>query len=627
MMLAEVETRPRITGRGMHRPPGGAPAAERSLLPVSAVAVSAALGVLVAAAAYTAGRLGHASSPWADRGYWLGQILIIAPAAARLLSRRYLAGAETAALVVILTVAEYLVKVAYSPGGFTFPDELEHWRGTVNILQSGKLFTPNYLLPISTHYPGLESAAAALASITGLSAFTSGLIVAGAAHLLFVCLLFVLFRELSRSHRIAGLAAVLYAANSHFQSFDSMFAYQTLALAFLGLTLLATRRLIPVQPAGARAGWFAVAVIGAAATTVTHHVTSYVMAVSLLLISLTSLLTRGWRSAAWPALLTVLAAAAVAGWLTLAAPDTISYLRPAAEEILNGFRGILTGQRPAAPAVSIGPVPNQVLSAATTVIISALLPLGWRRVWRRYRRDLWAVAMVIGSAAWYPVILIRLVVADGPELAGRASTFVFIPVAYIAALAVFHWAGAVAATAVRWKRRAIAAAALAGALTLTFDGLANGWPPYWERLPGPHQVAGFERSVDPAGIAAAQWSLGALGPGNRFAADFGNYAVLGSYGDQNPVRDVSYLYTSPAFTVADALQVQRQSVQYVLVDLRLSQALPASGQYFPVDPNAGKYRTPLAAAGLTKFAGLPGASRLYDSGDIAIYSIGGADAP
>ena len=127
--------------------------------------------------------------------YWLGQVLIVVPVAARMLSRRHLGVGETVTLVVILTVAEYLVKVCYSPAGFTFGDELAHWRSTVDILQTGKLFQVNDLLPISPHYPGLEEVTAALVSITGLSVFASGLIVAGVAHLLFVLVLYVLFRQ------------------------------------------------------------------------------------------------------------------------------------------------------------------------------------------------------------------------------------------------------------------------------------------------------------------------------------------------------------------------------------------------------------------------------------------------
>ncbi len=87
----------------------------------------------------------------------------------------------------VLTVAEYLLKVNYTPLGFAFNDEFLHWRGTTNMLQSGKLFELNYGLPIGTHYPGIEEVTSALISATGLSVFEAGLMVAGVAHLLFIC--------------------------------------------------------------------------------------------------------------------------------------------------------------------------------------------------------------------------------------------------------------------------------------------------------------------------------------------------------------------------------------------------------------------------------------------------------
>jgi hypothetical protein len=551
------------TGGGRHA------ATVASRLPVSVVMLIAATGVLIVAAAYTAGRLGHASSPWANRAYWFGQALILGPTACRLLSKRVLAYAETVTLITVLTVAEFLAMVCYSPASFTYADELEHWRGTVNILQTGKLFTPNYLLPISPHYPGLEEITSALVSITGLSVFTSGLIVAGVAHLLFVCVLYMLFQGMSGSYRIAGVAVLLYASNPLFASFDSMFIYQTLALPFLGLTLLALLRLSSRGTAGQRAGWLILAVVAIVATVVTHHITSYVLMATLILVTLAALLTRNRQAAAWAAVLSLLSAGATVSWLMFAAPQTWGYLQPVVNGMTQSIRTLLAGGHTIAPPTSTGPLSNRLLAAV--------------------------------------------------ELAGRAATFVFIPTAYIIAVAIGH----LASTAIRWRARAVAAAVLVVVLLLLFDGLANGWPPYWERLPGPYLVAGFERSVEPDEIAAANWALEHLGPGNRFAADSGSYPVLGSYGDEDPVRDVAYLYTSPVFTQSDASLAIIQSLRYVFVDQRLSQSLPASGQYFPVDPNAGKYTEPLSSADLDKFNSAAGVDRIYDSGNIVIYQLTG----
>lgn len=603
----------------------------RPRLPVSVVALSAAVGVLVVAAAYTAGRLGYASSPWANRTYWLGQLLIVAPVAARLLSRRHLGVGETVTLLVVLAVAEYLVKVCYSPGGFTFGDELMHWRSTVNILQTGKLFRPNDLLPISPLYPGLEEVTAALVSITGLSVFAAGLIVVGVAHLLFVLLLYLLFQLISHSHRIAGVAVLLYASNPLFQSFDSMFVYQTLALAFLGLTVLAAKHLASRDTTSDRGGWLAIAVLAAFGTVVTHNVTSYILVAVLEVITVGSLVTRSRLSAAWASLLALVASAAFTAWVVFVAPGTWGYVEPVVASALQAFQDVFAGVHSSASATpaATGPLGDSLLSAVAVLGFSVLLPVGWWQVWRRYRRQPWVMAMAIGSVSWYVVIAVRLFVSDGSELAGRAATFVYIPAGFIAALAVIRLTD----NSLRWpviranvRRRApvVVAVAVAGAVMFTFDGLANGWPPYWERLPGPHQVAGDERSVGPLEIASAQWAEAQLGPGNTFATDDGDFPVIGSYGDQNPLEDVAYLYTSPALTKSDVQQAANQAIRYIYVDRRLSEALPASGSYFPGN-DPGVYTRPLPLADLTKFNNVPGVARIYDSGDIVIYHLGYVD--
>ena len=64
-------------------------------------------------------------------------------------------------------------------------------------------------------------------------------------------------------------------------------------------------------------------------------------------------------------------------------------------------------------------------------------------------------------------------------------------------------------------------------------------------------------------------------------------------------------------------------MHYVWVDRRLSQSLPAFGQYFPVDPKAGKYTRPLPLGDLTKFNHTQGVERIYDSGNIVIYELTG----
>jgi hypothetical protein len=595
---------------------GSSAVAPHSGLPVSVVALIAAIGVFTSSAADTAGRLGYASSPWADRAYWLGQALVVTPVVVLVLGRRRLTAKATATLLILLTIAEYLLLVCYSPVEFTFADELLHWRGTVNILQTGNLFTVNYGLPIGPHYPGLEEVTSALISVTGLSVFAAGLIISGVAHLLFVCLLYLTYRSLSRSYRIAGVAILVYSCTPALDTFNSMFVYETLALAFLGLAMFASWRAAAARSRHEWASWFTVAMLAVLATVITHHVTSYIVGASLIIVTVTSLLTRSRHTAVTIGALAAISVASIACWVIFVAPDTLSYFRPTIQGVVQGFDALENGASSNAPSTSIAPLGNQALEGIAILAITVLLPFGWWRVWRNYRHHPWFLAMAIGSLGWFVALAIRVGTSDGQELAGRTATFVYIPVSFIITLVLVQLVNA--ARGRGWQSVAIAAAAV-GTLALMFDGLSNGWPPYWERLPGPHQVAGFEQSVGPEEIATARWTLSALGSGHRFAADSGIYPVLAGYGDQNPLQDVGYLYTTPNFTTSIARMARAQAVQYVLVDRRLSQSLPASGYYFEGDATTSSH--PIANADLTKFDHLRGVARLYDSGDIVIYGL------
>ena len=601
-----------------HPQSSGASVPQRPYLPFGAVALCAAFGVLLVVIAYTAGRHGYSGSSRAVGVYWVGQALILVPVSIRLLTRRGSSETAVVSVIVVLAIAQYVTKVTYSPLSFTFPDELSHWRTAQDILSTGKLFTPNYAMPISPQYPGLEEVTTALVQISGLSLYVAGLVVAGIAHLLFLVALYLVFRNVGRSYRLSGIAVLIYATNPDLPYFDSLFAYQTLALAFLGVVLVASSRLTVASDKRDQAGWIVIALVGISATIATHHVTSYVLTGCLVLVAVTSLLVGDRWSALVSGALALWAIILTASWVGLVAPQTVGYLWPPLAGVAQSFRHLFTAGMTGAPATAVRtPYSHELVAAAAVLLVSCLLPFGWWQIKRHFPRDPWILALGFGSLTWYVIVAIRLFATDGSELSGRAGIFVFVP------------AGFVTAIGVRWlidyvprpRASALLGATIVGVLLMSADGMINGWPPYWERLPGPHQVAGDERSTGPEEIAVGNWMRAALGPGNGVAVDFGNSAMVGSYGDQTPILDVGFLYMPRAYTSLIAQQTRLHGIHYVLADLRLTRSLPVTGKYWFIDSNAGKYKRPLPLVDMTKFNHASGVTRIFDSGDIVIYDV------
>lgn len=577
-----------------------------------AVAVMAA-GVLVVSASYAVGRAGAAGAGH-DAGiaaFWLGEAVIFAAPAALVLGRREPGEAQAAWLAVALATATYLVKYVYSPSFFGFPDEFLHLRTLTSVLASHHLLGVNDALPVSPGYPGLEIVTSGLIGLTGLGVFPAGLIVAGLAHLVFTAALYTLFRLVGGTSRIGLAAVTVYAANPHFQVFDAIFSYQTLALTFFALALLALYQATRPGTSRPRAITFWVlAAVFAAATTVTHHITSYVLVGTAVLVAAAGLVARGRPGLTPPACFAAGAAALAALWTWRFTPGTVSYLAPSMSQLTDGIRSAVGGHlaKTAGPAALPTPAGDKIASYAVALLIMAVIPFGWRYVWRTQRRNTWALALAAGAAAYYPCVALPFVTADGSEIAGRLLTFVYIPVGYTIA----------AALTARPLTTLHRAGAAAGAVILLAGGISMGWPPWWERLPGSYVVGGFESGITGESVAAAHWAADALPPGQRIAADYINNLLFGTIGKQNPVNGVAVFYCSTDWSLTDVVLARQQAINYLVVDLRISRYRPPDGTVFQ---EADACPAPLPRANLAKFDAVPGMTRVYDSGNIIIYRL------
>ena len=200
----------------------------------------------------------------------------------------------------------------------------------------------------------------------------------------------------------------------------------------------------------------------------------------------------------------------------------------------------------------------------------------------------------------YPLSLVLRLTAAGTETSSRASEFVFIGIG-------FGVAGLSRSRRFRSSRGYQFLGVVLG-LVLFVGGIVVGTPPYI-RLPGSYLVAADPRSIDARTIAAATWVREHLPADSVFAADRSNGLALAAIGMVDPGhglqhgQSVPYLYFSRTFDPRDRLTIRAFQIRYILVDLRLSTALPYIGLYFsPDEPLAGHYTHPIPRASLTKFA-------------------------
>ncbi len=596
-----------------------------------ALSVISALGVLLVALAYEGGRL--SASQWPVPLFWCGLLLLFVPVALRLFSAQP-TRQERIALLIVVTINFYLTKYLQYPLFFTSYDEFLHVRSAQDIAASHHLFQPNPLLPISAFYPGLEIVTNAVSSLTGLSIFVAGTLVIGVATLLLVLSLYLLYERLSGSMRLAGLATLLYIANPGFVFFDTMFAYESLALplAIFVVFAIVHRGSLPVR------GQVALTLLiwaGLAAVVVTHHLTSFALLAFLCLWSIVSLwkkmrarqgqkqpIPAGPREAALVAcVLTVL-------WLIYTNWQALAYLAPNLDSTMNQVTQILAHKAPprqlfhSSTASAGTPLWERIAAYTSEICILLGLPFGLFAIWRRYRANAFALAAGCVTLV-YPITLLLHLTQSGAELANRAEEFLFVALAFVLGAGAVQVLLAGAAGRTGRQRLALVAAVV---VMIYFGQMVLGSGQPWSLLPGPYMVTADARSIEPEGIGAAEWASVYLGPGHIVASDRDNTLLMATFGEQMAETagsanvPVSWVLLSPQFGSGVTSILRQDDIQYVVVDLRLSTALPTIGTYFN-SANLQPATAPISRTALTKFDGMQNVSRVFDSGDIIIYNV------
>lgn len=589
----------------------------RSSLPP--IVLAAGAGLLICAIANALSRATEAPSPLL---FWAGVLVVCLPIFYRLTAREASTG-ERLALVCLLGLALYGVKVARDAPIFTFPDELVHAFNASQITAHHELFRHNSVLPTTPYYPGLEGATSALTSICGLSTYTAGLIVVGAARLALVSGLFLLFLRVGRSARVAGLGAAIYAGNFNFLYWGAQFSYESLALPLLVVLLMALAEREATPPSGVPS-WVPALVLLIAGVTATHHLTSYAMVAAIAALSLAFWrLRRIWRSPnPWP--FAVVAATFALAWLLLVATSTIGYLSPVLSGAVKAVFDTIAGESPpralfgkSGPAVPVTPQAARAVALLALVLLTVGLPFGLRQVWRRFRRQPFALLFALAAIGFFGTLALRLT-PPAWETGNRASEFLFIGLAFVLACAAVWAIGKI-------PRARLGRAAISVAIAIVLVGGAiSGWP--WDaQLARPLRVAAGDGTIVSQPLATAEWARTRVRDG-RFAATAADAGLLltpaGKFVLTGPHPDVEDILTTAEVEPWQLPLLRRHRLRYVVADRREISSDFLRGYYFATEGRkAGGELLPRSV--VAKFNRVPGAARIYTNGAITVFDLEG----
>ena len=238
----------------------------------------------------------------------------------------------------ILGVYPTIVYRMSSPLVLASSDEHQHQQSLMNLLLWKRAGSPNPVLRVSPFYPGLEILTGAVIRLSGLPVVLAISLVVLLCRLVLVLTIYQAALLVSPARRGASLVVAFYAVSSEFYSFNSAFAYQTLALTLgLGGIFLLRRAQLADDDSGR---WlFAFASLLLVATVFTHHATSWM--VLAFLIAWAAVTRKEKRK--YLARAALVMGVAVASWTGALIPRLAGYLVPIFSGVLQTAHAFLAG--------------------------------------------------------------------------------------------------------------------------------------------------------------------------------------------------------------------------------------------------------------------------------------------
>ncbi len=565
-----------------------------------------------------------------DPIFWAGMVLVYLTVTWRALSGRH-----AVLWLAFLGLFTVLPKFWMSPSGPIYFDETAHFALLRDVISTGRLFQNTPLLPIGKFYPGMESVAAAIHWLTGLSPWESALALIALAHCLLPVQVYYIARALPVGERWAVVAGIVYAVNPSFMYEDVQFAYESVAILLMFTIVRIYVEALAAERSGDRT-WreslstsLLIAVM-CFACVVTHHLSS-LTGVALLLVSaltigpMSGLLDRkgGLRRLLVRYAPPFMLAGCFALWVIFVAPGTWPYLFPHVSQPVHQILKLVgLGHGAHNPLrtlfrQSAAPIYERIAAIAAPCLIALaglFAGLRWLRKHRSQTVFLWSFALALVYLITLPLTLL----GEGAAGAHRtwASTFLGVGLLPMAVATLFALE-----TRKLWLRRTAVVLGAGSLVVLLVGNVASGTPVDY-RFPGPYKFSSDTLSVTPESLRLAGWVREHLGPGAGVVTD--RYTALPLTTDGAaitplqvpglPIAAIWYNRRPPEPALMFGLQ--RQGDDYLAVDIRDSLHHPTGAPLFvPGEP----YQVP--QKNMTRLAHWPWLHLLYSSQHYRLYKI------
>jgi hypothetical protein len=565
-----------------------------------------------------------------DPIFWAGMLLAYLAVAWRAVCGRY--AVFWLGLLGLFTVLPAFWMSWAGPSGF---DEIAQFALLRNVISTGHLFQHTPLLPIGTFYPGLQSAAATIHWLTGLSPWASALTLIAVVHCLLPVQVYYIARALPVPHRWAAAAGLVYAANPSFVFFDTQFSYESVAL----LLMLTIVRLYVEGLAAEKSGgrtWrqsLAAALLIAVMSfglMVTHHLTTLT---GIVLLLTGALLLKPMRGLAdlngggrrlfvrWVPVLTL--ALCFGLWVVFVAPTTVSYLFPHVSGTASQIVALITHSKASNGASrtifkhSGAPSYERAAAIAAPIMIAVALlfaAIRWLQKPALRSNFLWPFVLTAGYLVSLPLTL----TSAGAQPAHRSWASTFVGVALLpAALVTLYELD----KRRPWAKRTAAVVGAAVIAVVFVGNVAVDSPPD-TRFPGPYQFGSDTLSVTSETLSFAHWVQAHLGPGAHVVTDRFTAEALTAHADavtplQGPGLPISNIwYGRHPPTPALMSNMEYLGDDYLAIDVRDTQyTADGAPLFFLGEPNRVPQRN------FSRLAQWPWLRLLYSSQHYRLYKI------